>query len=434
MSAAVSSHLPYLHDVTGIIGAGGVTQAQFDACLARTQPALDTLRAQHADGTLPLLHLPRRRHDIAAMEDIAAHLRKNATDIVVLGIGGSSLGAKAVAQLAYDATPAQGTREPRVRFFENLDPHTFERALKSLDLHTTCFLVISKSGNTAEPLMQALAAKAALEQAGRGACLAQHFAAITEPSGNAVRRFAESLGAPVIDHDPQVGGRFSVLSNVGLLPAMLMELDVVAVREGAARVLANVLEGTSLDGIAPAAGAAMQVALADHAGASASVIMAYSDRLERFGQWYRQLWAESLGKDGQGTIPATGIGPVDQHSQLQLYLAGPADKAYTIMSVGAAGAGPRVATDDPDLAYLNGRSMGDLMDAEYRATVGTLKKNNRPVRTIDIPVLDETAMGALLMHFMLETIIAAHLMGVDPFDQPAVEEGKILAQQYLGEM
>ncbi|MDW3098991.1 MAG: glucose-6-phosphate isomerase [Alphaproteobacteria bacterium] len=434
MPSAPTPSLPFVHDVSGIIGAGGLTQAQFDAHLAATGPALESLRRQHADSTLPLLHLPKRRDDIVDMERIAAHLKKDAADIVVLGIGGSSLGAKAVAQLAYDATPAQSQTEPRVHFFENLDPHTFERALQSLDLRTTRFLVVSKSGGTAEPLMQAYAAKAALEAAGGGDYLAQHFAAITEPSDNPVRRFATGIGAPVIDHDPRVGGRFSILTNVGLVPAMLMGLDVVAVREGADRVLAPVLAGADPEDVAPAAGAVMQVGLAQEAGAAASVIMAYSDRLERFGQWYRQLWAESLGKDGRGTVPATGIGPVDQHSQLQLYLAGPADKAYTIMSVGSAGAGPRVATDDPALDYLNGKTMGDLMDAEYRATVATLKANKRPVRTIDIPVLDETAMGALLMHFMLETIIAAHLMGVDPFDQPAVEEGKILARKYLGEM
>ncbi|MEO0961784.1 MAG: glucose-6-phosphate isomerase [Pseudomonadota bacterium] len=434
MPSASTPSLPFVHDVSGIIGAGGLTQAQYDAHLAATSPALEALRRQHADSTLPLLHLPKRRDDIVDMERIAAHLKKDATDIVVLGIGGSSLGAKAVAQLAYDATPAQSHTEPRVHFFENLDPHTFERALQSLDLRTTRFLVVSKSGGTAEPLMQAYAAKAALEAAGVGDYLAQHFAAITEPSDNPVRRFATGIGAPVIDHDPRVGGRFSILTNVGLVPAMLMGLDVVAVREGADRVLAPVLAGADPEDVAPAAGAVMQVGLAQEAGAAASVIMAYSDRLERFGQWYRQLWAESLGKDGRGTVPATGIGPVDQHSQLQLYLAGPADKAYTIMSVGSAGAGPRVATDDPALDYLNGKTMGDLMDAEYRATVATLKANKRPVRTIDIPVLDETAMGALLMHFMLETIIAAHLMGVDPFDQPAVEEGKILARKYLGEM
>ncbi|MGD1933472.1 MAG: glucose-6-phosphate isomerase [Candidatus Phaeomarinobacter sp.] len=434
MSSAVSSHLPYLHDVIGIIGDGGITSDQFADGLTAAEPALEAVRKQYTDGALPLLHLPERRDDMADMERLAVHLSKDATDIVVLGIGGSSLGAKALAQLAFDATPAQSHAEPRVHFFENLDPHTFERALTALDLRTTRFLLVSKSGGTAEPLMQAHAAKAALEAAGGGSDLAHHFAAITEPTDNAVRRYVEGLGGPVIEHDPGVGGRFSVLSNVGLLPAMLLGLDVVAIREGAARVLAPVLSGADARAVAPAAGAAMQVALANHAGAAASVILAYSDRLERFGLWYRQLWAESLGKDGQGTIPATGIGPVDQHSQLQLYLAGPADKAYTVMSVGSAGAGPRVTTTDAALDYLNGKTMGDLLDAEYRATVETLKANNRPVRTIDIPVLDETAMGALMMHFMLETIIAAHLMGGDPFDQPAVEEGKILARQYLGEM
>jgi len=433
-ASVVPDDLPYLHDISGIVGVGGLTDTQYEALLAETGPALDHLRSQHAAGSLPLLHLPERRTDMADMERLVAHMKDGATDIAVLGIGGSSLGAKALAQLAYDATPAQSNATPRVHFFENLDPHTFERAMAALDLATTKFLVVSKSGGTAEPLMQANAARAALESTIGSASLANHFAAITEPTDNAVRRFAEGLGAPVIEHDPGVGGRFSVLTNVGLVPALLMGLDAGAIRDGAARVLAPVLDGAAPEQVAPAAGAAMQVGLARHLGTAASVILAYSDRLERFGLWYRQLWAESLGKDGQGTLPATGIGPVDQHSQLQLYLAGPADKAYTVMSVGSAGAGPRVETDDPALDYLTGKTMGDLMDAEYRATVATLKANNRPVRTIAVPVLDETAMGALLMHFMLETIIAAHLMEVDPFDQPAVEEGKILARQYLGEM
>ncbi len=428
------STFPYVHNVSGIIGDGGLTEAQFDAQVQRTAPALRKLREQYADGSLPLLHLPERRSDIADMNRLAAHLKDGATDIAVLGIGGSSLGAKALAQLAFDATPAQGGITPGVHFFENLDPFTFERALAALDLTTTKFLIVSKSGGTAEPLMQAHSARAALEATVNSASLASHFAAITEPTDNAVRRFAEELGAPVIEHDPGVGGRFSVLSNVGLVPAMLMGLDIVAIREGATRVLAQVLEGDRPDGVLPAIGAAMQVGLADHQGATANVILAYSDRLERFGLWYRQLWAESLGKDGQGTLPATGIGPVDQHSQLQLYLAGPADKTYTIICVTMDDGSQCISTNDPDLEYLNGKSMGDLMRAEFRATVETLMANKRPVRTIVVPKLNETAMGALLMHFMLETIIAAHLMGVDPFDQPAVEEGKILARKYLGEM
>ena len=162
--------------------------------------------------------------------------------------------------------------------------------------------------------------------------------------------------------------------------------------------------------------------------------MAYADRLERFTRWYVQLWAESLGKDGKGTTPIGALGPVDQHSQLQLYIAGPRDKLFTIVTVASAGRGPRMAADLARLAgepEFAGKTIGDLVAAEGRATAETLARNGCPVRTIHLERLDEAALGELLMHFMLETIIAAHLLGVDPFDQPAVEEGKVLAKRYL---
>ena len=182
-----------------------------------------------------------------------------------------------------------------------------------------------------------------------------------------------------------------------------------------------------------AVGAALAVALATPAR-PISVMMAYADRLERFTRWYVQLWAESLGKDGKGTTPIGALGPVDQHSQLQLFIAGPRDKLFTVITV-AAPAAARASTADlaklagePDFA---GKTIGDLVAAQGRATAETLAKNGCPVRTIHLERLDETSLGELLMHFMLETIIAAHLLGVDAFDQPAVEEGKVLAKQYL---
>jgi glucose-6-phosphate isomerase len=162
--------------------------------------------------------------------------------------------------------------------------------------------------------------------------------------------------------------------------------------------------------------------------------MPYVDRLACFGLWFRQLWAESLGKRGQGTTPVNALGTVDQHSQLQLYLDGPRDKMFSVVLLDCAGTGPRVdpaLADDRALGYLTGRSVGDLMDAEGRATVETLIRNGRPTRVFRLTALDERVMGALMMHFMLETVIAAHLLGVDPFDQPAVEEGKVLTRQYL---
>ena len=236
----------------------------------------------------------------------------------------------------------------------------------------------------------------------------------------------------MMDHDPGVGGRFSVLTNVGLLPAAVCGLDIGAIRAGAGDALAPVLVGKPPAEVPAAVGAAL--AVAHSAKKPITVMMAYADRLERLTRWYVQLWAESLGKDGKGTTPLAALGPVDQHSQLQLFIAGPRDKLFTIITVAPRGRGPRIAADlaklagEPDFA---GKTIGDLVAAQGRATAETLAKNGCPVRTISLEKLDERRMGELLMHFMLETIIAAHLLGVDPFDQPAVEEGKVLAKQYL---
>jgi len=211
---------------------------------------------------------------------------------------------------------------------------------------------------------------------------------------------------------------------------------MVALREGAASVLDATLRAAHPRDAAPILGAAVSVALAQERGIATTVLMPYVDRLAAFGLWFRQLWAESLGKDGKGTTPVRAVGVIDQHSQLQLYLAGPVDKMFTLVTLDMAGQGELMPPDlagDPGLAYLDGRRMGDLLDAEQRATAATLIRNGRPTRLIHLARLDERSLGVLLMHFMLETIAAAELWGVNAFDQPAVEEGKVLARQYLSE-
>ena len=236
----------------------------------------------------------------------------------------------------------------------------------------------------------------------------------------------------MLDHDTGIGGRYSALTNVGLLPAAILGLDVAAVREGAGLALAPVLAKKPAAQVPAAVGAALSVALS--ASKSISVLMAYCDRLQRFTHWYVQLWAESLGKGGKGTTPVAALGPVDQHSQLQLFIGGPRDKLFTVITVDGAGNGPRIDGELARLAGepgLAGKTIGDLVAAEGRATTETLAKNGCPVRTIRISKLDEESLGELIMHFMLETIIAAHLLGIDAFDQPAVEEGKVLAKKYL---
>ncbi len=417
------------------IGDRGLTEELFAATLEATRAPLEELRRRHAEASLPLLALPAARHDLAACEALAARLKRRFARVLVLGTGGSSLGGQALVALRDGGSSGAGP--PRLDFLDNLDPHSFAEILAELDLGDTGFLVISKSGATLETLAQALVCLEALrEKCGEGR-LAEHLVMLSQPGDNPLRRLAARFGLEVIDHDPGIVGRYSVLSAVGLLPALLAGLDAAEVRAGAAEVLDATLGATLPGESAPAVGAALQVALARHRGTRISVLMVYADRLERFAWWYRQLWAESLGKEGGGTTPVAALGPLDQHSQLQLYLDGPADKVFTLITPALWGSGPRIdgtlAAAAEAAPELVGRTIGDLVAAQQRATVETLAAAGRPTRVIRVERVDERTLGALFMHFMLETILAAGLMGVEPFDQPAVEAGKQLARRYLEE-
>jgi len=425
---------------TETIGQHGIGRSALGRALGTAEEALEWLRARHADGGLALLGLPAETSDIAGIEKAAATLRDGATDIVFLGTGGSSLGAQALLQLADYNVPGLGVLrdKPRLHFLDNLDPQSFSELLGQLPLATTKFVAISKSGGTGETLMQTMAALDAIKRAGLEAKIPQLFLGLSEPAKpgklNGLRTLLEKFGVSILEHHTGVGGRFSVLTNVGLLPAAVAGLDIRAIRAGAAKALAPVLDGKPASEVPSAVGAALSIALAQTKNKPITVLMSYADRLALFAKWYVQLWAESLGKDGKGTTPIAALGPVDQHSQLQLFIAGPRDKLFTIVTVGVKGEGPRMPEDLAKLCgeeALGGKTIGDLVAAQGRATAETLAKNGCPVRTFHVERLDEATLGEMLMHFMLETIIAAHLLGVDAFDQPAVEEGKILAKRYV---
>jgi len=399
----------------------------YDKSLAASASALDWLREQHGDKTLELLGIPARTDDLRAAAKRAGELKGFAT-IAVLGIGGSSLGGQAL-------TALRKVQKPYVEFHDNPDPFNWAKSLKRFDLRKTHFIAISKSGGTAETLMQVLTAADALEKLGVKQ-LKKHFTIVTEPHDSALAAFADQIGAVKLDHPTGVGGRYSVLTMVGALPALCMGLNFKQLRAGAQSALEQVLAAKTPSDAPAAVGAALHHALAEDGKLATTILWPYVDDLSVFGGWWRQLWAESLGKDGKGSTPVSVLGPVDQHSQLQLFRDGPGNALFTLVSVETKGKGlaaPRARAKSLKLDYLAGRKMGDLVDAECRATAQTLFKNGRPVRTIRLAKVDEFHLGALMMHFMLETIVMGKLMGVDPFNQPGVEEGKVLARQYLAQ-
>jgi len=444
--ASPAAHSLYRQDIQGCldgaIAGHGLKPQELAAWTKRLDPELTRLKDDHRDKRLQLLGIVDEGADIDAAVSALAKLSAGATQIVFFGTGGSGLGGQTLAQVAGWNIPGackhDTIKRPRTRFYDNLDGDTLAGALAEMDLPKTRFVVTSKSGGTAETLGQAIAVLSAVKAAGLTGRIPELFLGITEPAvkgrTNGLRDLFASLGIPMLDHPTGIGGRFSALTTVGLLPAMARGLDAKAIRAGARSVVDEMLGATSASGCAPALGAATMLGLAKERGVRALVFMPYSDRLGKLSEWYVQLWAESLGKGGEGTTPIPATGPLDQHSQLQLFMDGPREIALTILRVPTAGKGPVI---DPDMAttaglgFLGGKTIGDVVDAQAHALPEALARAGRPVRTIDIPKLDERSIGAILMHFMLETILAGRALGLDPFDQPAVELAKVLTKERL---
>ena len=400
----------------------------------KAESSLSSLKALYSDGKSPLLNLTGQTSDIELIEPIAEYFCENFNDIIILGTGGSSLGGQTICALNDNTKPLN----PTLHFMDNIDPDSFNCLFRSITPEQTGFIVISKSGNTAETLTQFLYCLDIFRSLKIGKSISRdvphHFVVITEPGRRTLRRIAEKWKIKILDHDPQIGGRYSALSIVGLLPSLIAGIDAYQIRKGAETTIQEMVSATSVTKCAPAMGAVLNVALAKENNVNATILMPYLDRLSYFGAWFQQLWAESLGKNNQCTTPIRALGTVDQHSQLQLYLEGPKDKFFTLIMAEQKNKGgmiPVDITDDPELSFITGKRMGDLMAAEQQATAMTLIKNKCPTRILHIESLNEKSLGALLMHFMLETIIAAELMGVNAFDQPAVEESKALVKKIL---
>lgn len=405
-------------------------------------PYLDNLAkaAAHAEslasgGLPPFAKQSSEANDLKEMAALAARITENFKNLIVLGTGGSSLGAQAATAIARYLTTNITGNHTVIHTPDSVCPFEMDRFFAQLNPAETHILAISKSGTTAETLAQLLCCRAWLEAAPHAKNLADHFTFITEPGPRALRTYGESIGAPIMDHPLDVGGRFSVLTNVGMLPVAVSGLSPKKFRQGAEAVTTDFC--TNPAGAAATIGAALIQTLHDHASVSQVLLMPYAEALRAFTRWHGQLWAESVGKDGLGTTPIRAIGPVDQHSQLQLFLDGPNDKFCTLVTVPSHGMGPRIDAIEAKkygLDYMAGRTIGDTVTCQSKATQETLRKKDRMVREFVINNLSEENLGGLFVSYMLETVLTAHLMGVNAFDQPAVEEGKILTRSYLADL
>ena len=335
--------------------------------------------------------------------------------VMVLGVGGSSLGGKTLAALK-DQT--------KVEFLESIDPLTIKTSLEKIDLKKTFFLVISKSGETIETICQTLVIIEKLKKA-KIKNFAQQFLFITQDQDSPIYRIAHEIGAEITEHSREIGGRYSCFSIVGMLPALLCGINVKKIRQGAQKIVTDFLQNDRITN-----SCAVQLDLYQQ-GFCNNVIMPYIDVLKNFTDWYRQLWAESLGKSGFGSTPINSMGTVDQHSQLQLYLEGPKDKFFTFVTLENHHNDFLVKDLKASPTLFGGKKLSDIVKVEQETTIEVLNQKKLPIRIFAVKKLDEEILGGLMMQCFLETILVAYAKNINPFDQPAVELRKDLAKKIL---
>ena len=427
-------------------GEHGLSRQRVAELVRRFPEVQAEVRQRRSSGEYGFYGLGDQAAAVKNIATFAGGLGQAHDHVVVLGIGGSALGAKALLNAL--RPPAWNELDddrrdffPRLTVLDNVDPTSVGAALRRIDPRRVLVNVISKSGGTAETMAQYLVIRAWLEEA-LGPAASRHLVFTTDPARGALREMAAKEVIATLEVPPDVGGRFSVLSPVGLLPAALVGIDISALLAGARRAVQRA-EADDLLKNGPALHAALHWAADTGLGARIHVLMPYTDRLREFAEWYRQLWAESLGqavdRRGQpihaGPTPVAAVGPTDQHSQVQLFMEGPYDKVITFVTVDDLGEDVKIPAREnlpPDLAYLPGHSLGELLRAEYAATSAALSRMGRMNCTLRLPVLSAESVGEAIMFLQLATGYAGVWYGVNPFDQPGVELGKRLTYAAMG--
>lgn len=415
-----------LHDA---IGAAGLTRGEIDALAERAAEVTRALQARRAAGELPVFDLPQRTELVRDITALARQVRDEVDTLVVLGIGGSALGSRAIVEALADGTK-------RVEVADNVDPWSFGTLLDSLDLTRTAFNVVSKSGETAATMAQFLIVRDRLLRALGAIDYQSHVIVTTDAETGSLRQIVNDEGFRALAVPAGVSGRFSVLTAAGLFPAAVAGVRIEDVLAGAAWMDSKLRSERLWDNPAHLLGALLYLAETKRQK-TVVVMMPYSDRLRAFARWFGQLWAESLAKSSDlegnpthsGQTPQPAVGATDQHSQLQLYLDGPPDKVVMFIRIEDHGREieiPNAYDDLEGVGYLSGKGLGELLNMEQRATELALHKHGRMALTLSLPQLNAFTLGQLFFLFEAATVFAGALHRVNSWDQPAAEEGRRL--------
>ncbi|MDH5638811.1 MAG: glucose-6-phosphate isomerase [Nitrospinota bacterium] len=438
--------LDYTNVMSAAVGEdNGLTDEEISALAPRAKQIHEELASLRASGDKPFYDLPYKKEEAKKLKRAAGALAKNFQNFVVLGIGGSALGTTAMmtalAHPRHNNLSARKRTGARLYVADNIDPDEFSALLETLSLKDTVFNVVSKSGATAETMSQFMIVYDLLK-ARMGKEWKKHVIATTDPKNGILRRIADKYRLKTFEVPLGVGGRFTALTPVCMLPAAAAGLDITAMLEGAAAMDAR-CKSASLKENPAYLFAAIHYLMDTSKGKKMTVMMPYSYRLKDVADWFRQLWAESLGKkqdfDGNpiyaGQTPIKALGATDQHSQVQLYVEGPHDKLVCFLETEKIDSQltiPPVFGDEPELEYLGGATMNHLYAVEKDGTEYALTVNKRPNMTIRLPQVDAHSLGQLLYMLEVATAFAGGLYRVDAFDQPGVEFGKKYAYAMMG--
>lgn len=371
------------------------------------------------------------------IKEKASEVSSKFKNIVVLGIGGSALGLRCLSQALLTpmwnlASEKLRNNKPRLFVCDNIDPDSFSSLFNTIDIKKTCFIIISKSGKTIETAAQFFIVLEKLRKTLPNNWQ-EHFVIITDPSSGELRPFVEKEKIASFAIPPKLGGRFSVLSPVGMFPAACVGIDVAGVVDGARR-MAKLCETVAFEDNPAYKIAGYNYLFDASKKKNISVMMTYSDALSLTADWYIQLWAESLGKKSKGSTPIKAVGATDQHSQVQLFMEGPFDKVFTIVGTKKFSGNKADTTINETIGsfdYLKSHDLATILNAEMSAITKALQKSQRPNMSIVFPEINATHIGEFFMTYEIATVFTGALYGVNPFDQPGVELGKVLTREIL---